>query len=111
MTPGQAAAKIARMVERMPVELRRAEEKTVKQGLRIARKWSSGTYSLLALAKAGHPYSRRRPNSAFDPGLINVQSGDFRRASFNRTRVELKLLQHQLAACARALLLIEPEWN
>ena len=40
--------------------------------LDVARQLSSGTVDS---AKAGHPYARAHPNSAFDPGLINVGFG------------------------------------
>jgi len=39
---------------------------------------SSGPFSLAELRQAGHPYSARFPNPAYDPATINVQSGDFR---------------------------------
>ena len=39
-----------------------------------ARRYSSGTWSLLALARAGHPYRVGGPNW-LDPGVVNRQSG------------------------------------
>lgn len=49
---------------------------------------SSGPFSLAELAEAGHPYSRRRPNRAFDPTIINTQTGAFRE-SWQKDRVLL----------------------
>lgn len=47
------------------------------EALQVARRWSSGTWSMAALAMAGHPYRQGGPNP-LDPGMINSQRGVFR---------------------------------
>lgn len=38
---------------------------------------SSGDLTPKDLARAGHPFARRAPNAAFDPSVINKQTGRF----------------------------------
>lgn len=59
---------------------RALEAETEAQAYRIADRLSSGPYSLADLRRMGHPYARRRPRPPLPPGVINVQSGLFRRS-------------------------------
>lgn len=60
--------------------MRAADAQTVREGVEIAQSLSAGTWSLAALARRpypNHPYARSHPNAAFDPGVINRQTGKF----------------------------------
>jgi hypothetical protein len=59
---------------------RRADTLTAYQSVPILQAFSSGPYSLGYLAKVGHPYAKARPNPAFNPGVINTQTGKFKRS-------------------------------
>lgn len=80
MTPAQGAAKLRLKISALRNEVRKALTKSADRGRQLAIMNSSGPYSELLLAYYGHPYSKRRPNSAFNPSIINVQTGRFRNA-------------------------------
>lgn len=80
LTPKQAAAHFRRAATAVPPAIIAAEQVTVKEALTNAGKLSSGPNSAAQLKAAGHPYSRQRPNPAYDAAIINVQSGRFRAA-------------------------------
>jgi len=60
--------------------LAKAEERTQKFMVSLALERSSGRYSMALLAAMGHPYSTRDPHPPMHPGIINVQSGVFKRS-------------------------------
>lgn len=78
LTPKQLAAHFRRAAAAVPSAIVAAEQQTVKDALANAAALSSGGSSLAQLRVAGHPYSRQRPNPAYDAAIINVQSGRFR---------------------------------
>lgn len=60
--------------------LMKAEGDTSRRAIMKALRQSSGKYRASALAKKGHPYSTRNAGGWIpygDPGMINVQSGEF----------------------------------
>ena len=57
-----------------------AEAITLEDAKKEALRASSGTLSTKALRRMRHPYARRDPQTPLDPGLINAQSGRFRRS-------------------------------
>ena len=78
MSLDELAARLRALPGKMQRNLAAAERKTQKQAYREAVNLSSGTETAQSLARAGHPYSRRAPNSAFDPAQINSRTGLFR---------------------------------
>lgn len=56
---------------------KRAGTLVAPAAMAVARKWSSGGWSLAELRLAGHPYRVGGPNP-LDPSLINSQRGIFR---------------------------------
>lgn len=79
-TPQQFAVWMKAFPKRLEKELKAAEIDTISRAWKIAYQQSSGPFSQAMLNRLGHPYSKRKPNSTFDPGLINVQTGQFRAA-------------------------------
>jgi hypothetical protein len=75
LTPKQFAAHLRQIPARAGAAIIAAEQQTVQEGMSAAYQLSSGRNSL-----AGHPYSAARPNPAYNPAIINVQSGRFRAA-------------------------------
>ena len=55
---------------------RKSGQSIRREALDTVRKWSSGNWSLAALAAIGHPYRVGGPNP-LDPGKINKQRGVF----------------------------------
>lgn len=86
LTPDQAVAKLVKMRKELIRNLRAAEAQSLRDGKRIARKWSSGGVKSIRLAQMGGPYGiyiprlhakpRGAPPSPLE--LINRQSGLFR---------------------------------
>jgi hypothetical protein len=60
--------------------------RTLYRGVDLARRQSSGPYSLVQLARMGHPYARRHGTALLPPGKINAQTGKFR-ASWRADRL------------------------
>lgn len=58
-------------------ELKRAEDETLDEGVRVAQRLSSGGLSPATLALLGHPYSRRRASPRIPVLPINRQTGRF----------------------------------
>ena len=60
-----------------------ALEASVKEATRATYKralvLSSGTRTLAQLAQMDHPFARRNPIALLDPGIINMQTGAFKR--------------------------------
>ena len=54
-----------------------AESATLVSAKTAAVVVSSGDLTLKALARAGHPFARRAPNAAYNPSVINRQTGRF----------------------------------
>lgn len=91
MTPAQAAARLNRIANSLPRCVTRALVTSSKQGVELAKVYSSGPYSLLQLARLGHPYAKRHVakaaamgitrrqlvGSAFMDYMINKQTGRF----------------------------------
>lgn len=86
MTPGAAARKFERKAVTLQRESVRAVEKTAALGVEYGQKASQGGFSLQELARAGHPYSVRRPQAAYNAALINYHNGEFFRG-FRQTPV------------------------
>lgn len=78
MSPGAAARHFKASEKAVIKNVTASERQTVKDAKRQAIIFSNGGISTAALRKAGHPFSRRAPNSAYDPGLINSQGGIFK---------------------------------
>ncbi|MCW3053296.1 MAG: hypothetical protein JWN14_2466 [Chthonomonadales bacterium] len=78
-TPAQIAAVIRTRALQLKLGLRAAERQTILAVQTEAKRLSSGNYSSATLAKMGHPYSKKRPRPPQDPGIINLQSGNFQR--------------------------------
>ena len=58
-----------------------AVDRAVKGALEDARAMSSGPFSLAQLRRLGHPYAVRNAGLfSFAPAVVNLQSGEFRRA-------------------------------
>lgn len=74
-SPQQFAARLQARAQAYQRAVMKAESQTRKDALAEARRLSSGPYSLLGLKKAGHPFSRRAPNGAFNPAVINLGGG------------------------------------
>lgn len=55
------------------VELQKAETANLKDGIRIARKWSSGGVSTAQLADMDHPFATRHAAPSLPPELLNTQ--------------------------------------
>jgi hypothetical protein len=79
-SPAEAVIRLRKMKTDLKRELRNAEKENLKDGLQIAKVYSTGTYSLETLRKMGHPYAKRHPRPPADPGIINYQSGLFKRS-------------------------------
>lgn len=73
-----AAKDLKRFKQKLVKQLEEAEAKTAREGLKIARKQSSGSVSTSQLRKEDHPYAKRHGSPKRDPSTINVQSGEFR---------------------------------
>lgn len=69
--------KIRQMQERLKANLRQAERENLRDGKRIARKYSTGSISSAELRQLGHPYATRAPQFVQHPAIINRQSGTF----------------------------------
>lgn len=69
---------------RIKLAQRDALRRTAADGLETAQRVSSGPFSLRRLRQMGHPYAKRDPRPPLHPGVINVQSGKFRRRWFAR---------------------------
>lgn len=80
MTPKALSARFRRAATLIHPAFIAAEAVTVKEAAAAAIRQSSGTSSTKALRQAGHPFAVRAPNPAFDPAVINSQSGSFRAA-------------------------------
>lgn len=69
----------ARILAALPKDLKAATLAAEKENLQTAKgelvKATSGTNSKADLRRAGHPYAKRAPNSAFDPAIANTHSG------------------------------------
>jgi hypothetical protein len=78
MTPQQFAAAMRHKATAVKTAVIAAERETVKETARELVKGSSGSLTSGQLARAGHPYARRAPNSSYDPATINAQTGKFR---------------------------------
>lgn len=76
LTPRQGAQKLRQIARNLQRELRQAESDNIWLAKYLAQKQTSGTLASRELAELGHPYSRRRPNPAFDPAVVNVHAGD-----------------------------------
>ena len=88
MTPQEASDKLDRISRNLKAEMLAAEKDALDKGVRLARIWSSGTYTSAQLAGLGHPFRRGGPGLG-DPALINRQSGMFYAAwKSERARVE-----------------------
>lgn len=83
-------ADLSRRLNALPGKMRRslaaAELQTARDAKRLAIQYSSGGHSLADLARAGHPFSRSRPNSAYDPSIINRHTGLFASSWQNPTQ-------------------------
>jgi hypothetical protein len=75
MTPKAAAEVLRAKGKELVRELREAEHENAVTGLQVAIEYSTGPYKQRLLARLGHPYARRHPEPAIDPGVANVQSG------------------------------------
>lgn len=80
MTPQQGAAKLRLKATAVRKELTSALNDAAQVGVKLGRDNSSGPFSQAQLSAVGHPYSKRRPNPAYTPGIINVQTGRFKAA-------------------------------
>lgn len=81
-TPGLKAAEyfqsLSAKIEKAAIE---AETETIKEARRVAILTSSGDETAETLAKAGHPYAKRRPQPEKYPArIINSRKGYFRAA-------------------------------
>lgn len=88
ITPNKGLKDLARDLQKTKRELlaagNRAVKKTAEYGVKVAQRESSGTVSTAALSRSpwNHPYSVKRPGTIpyGDPGVINIQSGIFKRS-------------------------------
>lgn len=81
MTSAQFAKKLEQFARVYTQEVIKAETATIEDAKKIAIELSGGPHSSAALAKADHPYSRRRPQrSKYPPQIINKQTGKFQGA-------------------------------
>ena len=78
MSAASQAAFLASLPARLTTLVVAAERENIKDGAAALVAASSGTYTEEDLYKAGHPYSRRAPQVAYDPSIINAQTGEFR---------------------------------
>lgn len=83
MTPKQAAQKLRSIGDRLGRSAQAELLKVQSEGLQDAVGRSSGSVSLvelkaLARRRGAGVYSVRNPDAAFDPSMINAQSGRFR---------------------------------
>lgn len=78
VTLERAAQAIDRKARAVVAETRRAEQEALADGLKEARRLSSGAYSARQLRAMGHPYARRRGGGGLPGQVINVQTGAFR---------------------------------
>lgn len=78
-TPQAVARALRRAGQFLMTELRRAERANVQTVMRSAQDYSFGPYSSPELAAMKHPYAKRRRKgqARLDPGVINVQTGEF----------------------------------
>lgn len=76
----QAAARLEQVVPQLLDRLEAAEERTQRFVFSLVLERSSGRYSLALLAAIGHPYAKANPHPPMHPGIINVQSGVFKRS-------------------------------
>lgn len=83
-----------RAAAELPGVVTRIEQENLRDVQTVAEKRSSGGYSLASLARMDHPYARRHGIPLEEPGIINVQSGVFRRSwtSFGPYSVNDKLI-------------------
>lgn len=81
MTITEAIRRLGRLPVRLESEMAALARQIGREGVEIARVYSSGRVSLARLREMGHPYSRRRPGPIpyGDPGIINQQTGAFKR--------------------------------
>lgn len=74
---------IIERAESLPMRLRgaivAAESESLDEGLGLFVRQSSGPLSRNDLARMGHPYARRDPQTPLDPAMVNIGSGDFLR--------------------------------
>lgn len=70
----------ARLSRTLPDYVLSAERMLRPIILHEAQALSSGPYSRARLAAMGHPYARRNPRPPMHPGVINAQTGSFRRS-------------------------------
>jgi hypothetical protein len=75
MSPKAAAASLRAKGKELVRELRQAEHENAVTGLQVAIEFTTGPYKQRLLSRMGHPYARRHPEPAIDPGVANVQSG------------------------------------
>lgn len=76
----EIAAWLEGVAEALPREVAAAEAESGRDLLETARLLSSGPLSAEDLERQDHPYARRHGSARRDPGVINVQSGDFQAA-------------------------------
>ena len=76
-TPKQLAAQFRRAAAAVFPAIVAAEKQTATEAEAAGVHLSSGPHSTAQLRAAGHPYSRQRPNSAYDAAIVNMQTGAF----------------------------------
>lgn len=69
---------IAEARKAVKAKVQQAHSETLKRGVEIAQKESSGPLTTAMLRKLGHPYAKRLPAQASD-SVINEQTGAFKR--------------------------------
>lgn len=72
-----AANRLAQLGARLERAGRDWKSGSVRDLVRIARKWSDGRLSLKDLRRMGHPYARRHGTPRLNPAMINRQTGAF----------------------------------
>ena len=82
MSAAKASAFLAAYQKRLQEKATEAIKLDIEQGRAELILASSGTHSSEDLYNAGHPYARRAPQVAYDPSIINAQTGEFRDAWF-----------------------------
>lgn len=80
MSPARAVRLLTGLEKRLFAAVVAAEALTLEDAKKEAIRASSGTITTKTLRRMKHPYARRDPQTPLDPGLINAQSGRFRRS-------------------------------
>jgi len=80
MTPLEVSKKLNAISNRIKPEVLKAEKSSNTFLLKSRIALSSGPYKLRTLRRMGYPYAVRNPRPPMDPGIINVQTGVFRRS-------------------------------